>query len=97
LGDKKDARSDRELAKALSHPIRVEILEALQGRVASSVELSREIERTVEVISYHAKTLVKCGCIELVHSKPDRGSVEHFFALAALEAQKRPTPEDEKS
>lgn len=82
LGDKRDARIDQELVKALSHPIRVEILEALQGRVASPTELSQEIDESLGVISYHAKTLVKCGCLELVHTEPRRGAIEHFFGLA---------------
>lgn len=82
MGDKRDARIDQELVKALSHPIRVEILEALQGRVASPTELSQEIDESLGVISYHAKTLVKCGCLELVHTEPRRGAIEHFFGLA---------------
>jgi DNA-binding transcriptional ArsR family regulator len=86
LADNKGARGDQELAKALSHPIRVEILEALQGRVASAGELSQEMDQSLGVISYHAKTLVNCGCLELVQSKPARGSLEHFFGLALRSA-----------
>jgi DNA-binding transcriptional ArsR family regulator len=82
LAHKRDGRIDQELVKALSHPIRVEILEALQGRVASPTELSQEIDESLGVISYHAKTLVKCGCLELVHTEPRRGAIEHFFGLA---------------
>lgn len=82
MADKRDRRIDQELVKALSHPIRVEILEALQGRVASPTELSQEIDESLGVISYHAKTLVKCGCLELVHTEPRRGAIEHFFGLA---------------
>lgn len=74
-------RLDQELVKALSHPLRVEILETLQGRVASPVELAREMDESLGVISYHAKTLVRCGCLELVHSEPRRGSAEHFFGV----------------
>ncbi len=77
----KDARIDQELVKALSHPIRVEILETLQGRIASPSELSKEMEESLGVISYHANTLVKCGCLELVHTEPRRGAVEHFFGI----------------
>lgn len=82
LADKRDGRIDQELVKALSHPIRIEILEALQGRVASPTELSQEMDESLGVISYHAKTLVKCGCLELVHTEPRRGAIEHFFGLA---------------
>ncbi|MDQ3725936.1 MAG: winged helix-turn-helix domain-containing protein [Actinomycetota bacterium] len=81
MAENKDARIDQELVKALSHPIRVEILESLQGRIASPSELSKEMEESLGVISYHANTLVKCGCLELVHTEPRRGAVEHFFGI----------------
>lgn len=75
-------RIDQELVKALSHPVRVEIMESLQGRVASPTELAREMDESLGVISYHAKTLVRCGCLELVHAEPRRGTLENFFAAA---------------
>jgi DNA-binding transcriptional ArsR family regulator len=75
------ARIDQELVKALAHPIRVSILEALQGRVASPSELSKEMDESLGVVSYHANTLVECGCLELVHTKPRRGALEHFFGV----------------
>lgn len=72
---------DQGLAHALSHPIRLEILEVLRERVASSVEISEEIGQSPGVVSYHASTLVRCGCLELVHSKARRGGIENFFAI----------------
>jgi hypothetical protein len=33
------------------------------------------------VIAYHANTLVRCGCLELVAAKPREGSAEHFFGI----------------
>jgi DNA-binding transcriptional ArsR family regulator len=72
---------DQELVQALSHPIRLEILAALMDRVASPVELSDEIGASPGVVSYPASTLVRCGCLELVHSKPKRGGIENFFAI----------------
>jgi DNA-binding transcriptional ArsR family regulator len=74
-------RADQELVRALSHPIRVEILQALEGRIASPAEISREIDRRPGVVSYHASTLLKCGCLELVHSRGRRGAIENFFAV----------------
>ncbi|MFL5897929.1 MAG: ArsR/SmtB family transcription factor [Solirubrobacterales bacterium] len=79
---KRDIRIDQELVKALSHPIRLEILQALQGRVASPLEISAEIGQSLGVVSYHASTLVRCGCLELVHSKARRGGLENFFGIA---------------
>jgi DNA-binding transcriptional ArsR family regulator len=81
LSKKNAARIDHELVRALSHPIRVNILEALQGRVASPSELSKEMGESLGVVSYHTNTLVECGCLELVHTKPRRGALEHFFGV----------------
>lgn len=81
MPDNHEARLDQELVKALSHPIRLEILEILQGRVASPVEISEEIGQSQRVVSYHAGTLVRCGCLELVHSRARRGGIENFFAV----------------
>lgn len=75
-------RTDQELVRALSHPVRLEILQALQGRIASPAELSREIDQRPAVVSYHAGTLLRCGCLELVHSRGQRGAIENFFAVA---------------
>jgi DNA-binding transcriptional ArsR family regulator len=77
--EKQAARIDQELVKALAHPLRVQILEELQSRVASPSELSKEMEQSLGVISYHANMLVKCGCLELVDTQPRRGAIEHFY------------------
>jgi DNA-binding transcriptional ArsR family regulator len=69
------------MVRALSHPIRVEILEALRGRIASPAELSHEIGQRPAVVSYHASTLLRCGCVELVYSRAQRGAIENFFAV----------------
>jgi DNA-binding transcriptional ArsR family regulator len=70
---------DQNLAKALAHPMRVRILEALQGRTASPSELAREFLESIGVVSYHANALRDVGCIEQVRTKPNRGTVEHFY------------------
>lgn len=71
---------DQQLVKALSHPIRVEILQALRNRVASPGELSRELNEKLGVVSYHAGTLARHGFIELIHTRARRGTIERFFA-----------------
>jgi DNA-binding transcriptional ArsR family regulator len=70
-----------EMVQALSHPTRLEILVALQGRIASPSELAREMNASADVISYHAGTLVESGCLELVHVAPRGGTVERFFGV----------------
>lgn len=76
------ARIDQNLVKALGHPLRVSMLEALQGRVASPKQLSRELQANLNVVSYHAKTLLECGCIEQVRTEPRRGVLEHFLTAS---------------
>ena len=50
---------------------------------ASPARLSsrEEIGPEPRVISYHAKTLVRCGCLELVRSDPRGGAIENFFGI----------------
>ncbi len=74
-------RIEQQLVRALSHPTRVEILEKLQNRIASPVELSQELDKSPSVISYHAGTLLHCGCLELISSEPRGGNIENFFGI----------------
>lgn len=70
---------DQDLVRALGHPMRVRILEALQGRTASPTELAREFRESLGVVSYHANALLDVGCIEQVRTRPKRGTIEHFY------------------
>jgi DNA-binding transcriptional ArsR family regulator len=70
---------DQDLVRALGHPMRVRILEALQGRTASPTELAREFRESLGVVSYHANALLDVECIEQVRTRPKRGTVEHFY------------------
>jgi DNA-binding transcriptional ArsR family regulator len=70
---------DQDLVRALGHPMRIRILEALQGRTASPTELSREFRESLGVVSYHANALLDLDCIEQVRTRPKRGTVEHFY------------------
>ena len=79
MNKRRTARIDHELVRALAHPVRVHILEELQDRVASPTELSKGMEESLGVISYHTNMLVSCGCLELVRTRPRRGALEHFF------------------
>ncbi len=69
------------LTKAMSHPMRLEILQKLQGGVASSSELSEQLGARPGVVAYHAKVLVQYGCLELIHSAPRGGAMESYFGL----------------
>jgi len=69
---------DRVL-KAISHPIRIEVLRILSERVASPNEIATELGEGLSNVSYHFKDLREEGCIELVDTQPRRGAVEHYY------------------
>jgi DNA-binding transcriptional ArsR family regulator len=73
------ANVDPRLMKALSHPLRQRILQALNQRVASPAELSNELGESLGNVSYHVKILAELEAIELVRTAPVRGALEHFY------------------
>ena len=64
----------RDAAKALSHPLRATILNALADREASPVELAREMKESLPSVSYHVRALHKLGAIALVRERQVRGN-----------------------
>ena len=76
---------DPKLAKALAHPLRVQLLNVLNERVSSPNQLSKELGEPLGNVSYHVKVLLDYDCVELVKREPRRGAIEHFYR-----ATKRP-------
>jgi DNA-binding transcriptional ArsR family regulator len=72
-------KSDAALGAAISHPLRARALTILADRVASSVEIARELRAELTQVSYHVRALREEGLIEEVGSRPVRGSVERFY------------------
>jgi DNA-binding transcriptional ArsR family regulator len=71
------------MAKALSHPLRVQILAILHKRIASPNEIAQQLGEGLSQVSYHVKVLREFNCIELVRTEPRRGAVEHFYRATA--------------
>src|SRR6476659_6597447 len=72
---------DPRLVKALDHVLRQHILlAAVQGPVSPN-ELSKLLNEGLSQVSYHVKVLHEdCDeMIELVHTEPRRGAVEHYY------------------
>lgn len=67
------------LVKALAHPLRVQILDYLNGREWSPRELEAELNQGLSQVSYHVKVLFDYELIELTRTEPRRGAVEHFY------------------
>ena len=77
LGDHKAI--DQRLVRALSNPLRVEILRVLHGRVLSPNRLAPELDESLSLVSYHVRVLAEVEAIRLVKTEPRRGSTEHFY------------------
>ena len=79
--DKKSRRSDVDVdvVKAIGHPLRMQLLTRLNERVASPVELARELGESVQLVSYHVRILRDLGFVELVSTTPRRGAIEHHY------------------
>lgn len=67
------------LVKGLNHPVRVECLTVLTKRVASPRQLSEILDHDLSNVSYHVRTLVELGLVELVREESVRGAVAHFY------------------
>jgi DNA-binding transcriptional ArsR family regulator len=71
--------SNPRVIKALTHPLRVQILRALEERTASPSELADEIGAPLGNVSYHVRQLHALGLIKLVKKTPRRGAIEHHY------------------
>jgi DNA-binding transcriptional ArsR family regulator len=70
---------DKDLAKVLAHPMRIQILAELNKRIMSPSGFSKRFDEKLQNVSYHFRILAKYDCIEEVETQPVRGAVEHFY------------------
>lgn len=75
--------ADPSLAKALAHPMRTQILSALENRTASPSELADELDASLGVVSYHVRRLHALRFLKLVKRVARRGAVEHYYTTVA--------------
>lgn len=92
-GDIPRATGTLALAQAMSHPLRVRIVTALNSprRTYSPNQLAEEMQLPLGSISYHVRELKALGFLEQVETKRRRGAIEHFYRAteraAAWEAE----------
>lgn len=73
-------RFDPSLLKAIGHPLRLRIVEAITDRgEASPVELARELGHPLGTVSHHTRVLRDLGWIEVTRTAQRRGALEHFY------------------
>ncbi len=76
-------RSTQDLLVALGHPTRRLILREMDGASpASPRDLAERIDDTLSNISYHFRVLAEAGAVELVSTRPVRGSTQHFYGIS---------------
>lgn len=85
-----NAAEDRRLLAALSHPLRVRILDHLQAHErASPAELSAAFGIPLGNVSYHVRRLHALGLLALVKRTQRRGAIEHHYsAVTDLDAER---------
>ncbi|HEY5976357.1 MAG TPA: helix-turn-helix domain-containing protein [Solirubrobacterales bacterium] len=73
----------QDLFVALGHPLRRRILREMNGGPpASPREVSELVDDTLSNVSYHFRVLAKSGVLELVRTRPVRGSTQHFYGVS---------------
>jgi DNA-binding transcriptional ArsR family regulator len=70
---------DVRVIKAIGHPLRWKMLEALNEGEASPAQLARRFGEPVNLVAYHMSILAKAGGVEMVRTEPRRGSTEHYY------------------
>lgn len=71
---------DPRLAKALEHPLRIEILSILRHGPSSPARIERQLEHvSLNLVSHHIKVLKELGCVELAETVDKGGSREHVY------------------
>lgn len=76
------------LARAETHPVRVDVLELLRvdgGRALSPTEIACELQLPLSNVAYHVGELAKAGFVVPVAHWNTRGATEHFFCLEGEE------------
>jgi DNA-binding transcriptional ArsR family regulator len=72
----------KSVAKALSHPTRIGILERMSevGQTSPS-EAADGGAASLPAVAYHMRELKTAGLIRPTMTRPARGAVEHFYEL----------------
>ncbi len=74
---------DLQQIKAISHPYRIEILEAFEDSAATAKQIADKLGEPHAKVNYHIKTLLKVDILELVEEKVKLGIVEKYYMPAA--------------
>jgi DNA-binding transcriptional ArsR family regulator len=73
--------AERELARAIDHPLRRELLKLLveQSQKLSSRTLAQLTEQPLSIVSYHVRVLECHEAVEPVADEPIMGSANRYY------------------
>ena len=66
-------------AKAVAHPVRVAILDVMDGEPRSPGWIANELGQPLPRVGYQVKALAKLGAIELTGTRPVKGTIQHLY------------------
>ena len=69
--------------KTLADPLRLRILEALIASAQTTRQVARQLNEKPNRLYHHVEALEKAGLIQLVETRPNRGTLEKYYRAAA--------------
>ena len=81
---KRPADDGEAMVFALKHPLRRELLIAFAEGVHSPTQLTGRLRKELSLIAYHTRALHFYGLVDLVETRPSRGSTQHFYTVNDL-------------
>ena len=71
-----------EIAKILTHPIRVRCLLTLtHGGIVSPRTISESVQQPLNDVAYHFRRLADHGAAKIVRTEQVRGATRHYYAV----------------
>src|SRR4051812_44267730 len=81
---KRPADDGEAMVFALKHPLRRALLIVYAEGVYSPTQLIGRLRVELSSIAYHTRALSFYGAIDLVETRPSRGSTQHFYTVSDL-------------
>lgn len=78
-GPEKDSGALEETARALKHPLRVQILAACNRRDMTPKDFAEGRELSVPAVGYHFRALEKSGYLQVVREENVRGARRYYY------------------
>ena len=91
-------RVGREQLRALAHPTRVQILEALREGAATGTEIAARVGESTASVSYHLRALARAGLVDADPRGTSRGRPQTWRRLPGpVQIEERPETPDERA